>query len=134
MCHVCVLVDREKHVTYIPYYNHIPSLCFTYTCTYSSANIKWSASLSPIEIKPFREASGPRTIIPRVIKAIFMLFFNCSLFEMIVDQTNKYADECVCVCVKSQLKSQGQLRPPTDTLIHTSVMQVDSKTTQSYTG
>ena len=62
---------------------------------YSSANIKWSNTLTHISVKPFTRPVGPTGIIPSVVKDIFFLFFTSSVIEYIVEQSNKYAAECM---------------------------------------
>lgn len=62
---------------------------------YSSSNIKWSASLTRIKVKPFNITSGPRGIIPSLVKEIFFLFFTSSILEHIVEESNRYAAVCM---------------------------------------
>ncbi len=70
-------------------------MCKWFVLNYSSNNITWSTTLTPIHIKPFNQRTGPRIIIPRVVNEIFFLFFTSSLLEEIVRQTNAYAAECM---------------------------------------
>lgn len=62
---------------------------------YSSQNIKWKAKLTSIQVEPFVHPTGPRVTIPSIIMDIFFLFFTSSVMEHIVDQSNKYAAECM---------------------------------------
>ena len=58
----------------------------------------WPPFLLPVEIKRFSKPSGAQTIVPSIVKQIFMLFFNSSLLEVIVNHTNKCAAECMGNC------------------------------------
>ena len=62
---------------------------------YSSETIQWKTKTKKITVKPFRSVVGPRVPVPCSIIAIFQLFFTSSLLEMIVEETNKYAAECM---------------------------------------
>ena len=62
---------------------------------HSGANITWSSSLRKVHVKPFRAISGPCTIIPSVVREIFMLFFTTSVLDYIVVQSNNYAQKCL---------------------------------------
>ncbi len=46
-------------------------------------------------MKTFNQLAGPRVIIPRVVKEIFFLFFTSTVLEHIVEQSNKFAAECM---------------------------------------
>ena len=50
---------------------------------------------TPIQIEPFVQPTGPRVNIPSLAKEIFFLFFTSSVLEHIVEQSNKYAAECM---------------------------------------
>ena len=63
--------------------------------TYSAENITWTETLTPITIKSFTKTAGPKVPIPQSAKEIFFLFFTPTLFELIVEQTNKYTAECM---------------------------------------
>ena len=62
--------------------------------TYSAENITWTETLTPITVEDFTKPAGPKVPIPRSAKEIF-LFFTPTLLELIVEQTNKYAAECM---------------------------------------
>lgn len=46
-------------------------------------------------MEPFVQPTGPRVDIPSMAKEIFFLFFTSSVLEHIVEQSNKYAAECM---------------------------------------
>ena len=48
-----------------------------------------------IRVKPFTAPTGPTVSLPSVVKEIFFLFFTSSVLEHIVEQSNKYAAECL---------------------------------------
>ena len=56
--------------------------------------IKWNAQLTPIQVEPFVQPTGPRVHIPSMAKEIFFLFFTSSILEHIVEQSNRYAAQC----------------------------------------
>ena len=58
--------------------------------TYSAENITWTETLSPIT-----KTAGTKVPIPWSAKEIFFLFFIPTLLELIIEQTNKYAAECM---------------------------------------
>ena len=62
---------------------------------HSSANINWTEELTSIHIEDFNKTPGPKVAIPRSVKDIFFLFFTPTLLQLIVDQSNKYAAECM---------------------------------------
>ena len=62
---------------------------------YSSQNIKWTGKLTPIEVQPFGEPTGPRVNIPSSVKDIFFLFFTSIILEHIVVESNTYAAQCM---------------------------------------
>ena len=62
--------------------------------TYSAENITWTET-THITVEDFTKPAGPKVPIPRSAKEIFFLFFTPTLLELIVEQTNKYAAECM---------------------------------------
>ena len=56
--------------------------------------MKWSATLTPIEVEPFTQQTGPQVIIPSLVKEIFFLFLTSTILEHIVVETNRYAADC----------------------------------------
>ena len=62
--------------------------------TYSAENITWTETLTPITVEDFTKPAGPKVPIPWSAQEIF-LFFTPTLLELIVEQTNKYAAECM---------------------------------------
>ena len=74
--------------------------CMSITCkhfstTYSAENITWTEQLTSITVESFNKTAGPKVPIPHSAKEIFFLFFTPPLLELIVEQTNKYAAECM---------------------------------------
>ena len=63
--------------------------------TYSAENITWTEMLTPITVEDFMKPAGPKVPIPRSAKEV--LFFTLTLLELIVEQTNKYPAECMCL-------------------------------------
>ena len=51
--------------------------------------------MTPITVESFTKTPGPKQSIPQTAKEIFHLFFTPTLLELIVEQTNKYAAECM---------------------------------------
>ena len=68
--------------------------CLLYL-NYSSQNIKWTGKLTPIEVQPFGEPTGPRVNIPSSVKDMFFLFFTSTILEHIVVESNRYAAQCM---------------------------------------
>ena len=71
------------------------SVCKQSSTTYSAENITWTEELTPITVEGFKKTPGPKVPIPQSAKEIFFLFFTPTLLELIVEQTNKYAAECM---------------------------------------
>ena len=63
--------------------------------SYSSENISWTEQLTPIIVQDFNKTPGPKLTIPHTVKETFFLFFTPMLLELIVEQSNKYAAECM---------------------------------------
>ena len=69
------------------------------TCTYYVHNIHfrehhWTQQLTPINVE-FKKTPGPKVSIPGTVREIFFLFFTQTLLQLIVEQSNKYAAECM---------------------------------------
>ena len=62
---------------------------------YSSENITWTDNLTSIRVEEFKQRPGPKLTIPGVVKEIFFLFFTPTLLELIVEESNRYAAECM---------------------------------------
>ena len=69
--------------------------CKHFSTTYSAENITWTEQLTSITVESFNKTAGPKVPIPHSAKEIFFLFFTPPLLELIVEQTNKYAAECM---------------------------------------
>ena len=52
--------------------------------------MKWSATLTPIEVKSFTQQTRPQVNIPSLVKEIFILFFTATILEHIVVETNRF--------------------------------------------
>ena len=55
----------------------------------------WSSSIKPICPKDFTSHVGPTVDVPGSPLEIFRLFFTLEILQHIVDQTNKYAFQCI---------------------------------------
>ena len=55
----------------------------------------WSSSIKPICPKDFTSHVGPTVNVPGSPFEIFRLFFTLKILQHIVDQTNKYAFQCI---------------------------------------
>ena len=65
---------------------------------YNNNNIvvtEWSTHATPIIVTPCTELAGPRVQLPHDPLGTFSLFFNNSLVGMIVEETNRYAEQCL---------------------------------------
>ena len=62
--------------------------------TYSSGNITWTDKLTGIRVEEFKQKPGPKVTIPDIVKEIF-LFFTPTLLELIVEESNRYAADCM---------------------------------------
>ena len=51
--------------------------------------------MTPVTVEEFKSKPGPKVSIPGTAKDIFFLFFTPTLLELIVEQSNKYAAECM---------------------------------------
>ena len=54
--------------------------------------IAWSSDASPVVVIPCTEQSGPRVPLPSDPLGLFSLFFDDTLVDLIVEETNKYAE------------------------------------------
>ena len=48
-----------------------------------------------IKVEEFKQKPGPKVTIPGLVKEIFFLFFTTPLLELIVEESNRYAAECM---------------------------------------
>lgn len=62
---------------------------------HSAETIKWSKDLRKVTTRPFTSPAGPKVPIPPSALGTFLLFFTTALLEHIVEQTNRYAHECM---------------------------------------
>ena len=62
---------------------------------YSSSNIEWSQQLKTVVVKSYQGTSGPSSTLPDTIKALFMIFFSSSVMDYIVQESNRYAEQCL---------------------------------------
>jgi len=69
--------------------------------------IEWKSEYSPVQVEPFREATGPITAIPVAVAEIFQLFFSMAITQLIVEQKNLYASQ---VMVLSCLPHEHRLQ------------------------
>ena len=56
---------------------------------------EWSTQATPVVVTPCTELAGPRVPLPHDPLGIFSLFFNDNLVGMIVEETNRYAEQCL---------------------------------------
>ena len=61
----------------------------------SSSNITWSSILEKVTITPFQHKVGPEVTVPSSPLGTFFLFFTTSIIQHIVQETNRYAAECM---------------------------------------
>ena len=57
--------------------------------------IKWSNNYMPVTVDSFTESVGPTVSVPSSPLEAFMLFFTQSLLQLIVNETNRYAETCM---------------------------------------
>ena len=57
--------------------------------------MKWTSTMKSITPKDFTHTVGPTVVIPDSPLGIFKLFFTVEILQYIVEQTNKYALECM---------------------------------------
>ena len=53
----------------------------------------WTSTIAPVEIKQFNSPVGPTTHIPESPKEVFELFFSDDLMQLMVLESNRYAEE-----------------------------------------
>ena len=58
-------------------------------------DVVWTDELHAITVQHFSEQVGPKIPIPSDPLQVFMLFFTTSVLQIIVDQTNLYALQCM---------------------------------------
>ena len=54
--------------------------------------VEWKTQFSVVQVEPFRE-TGPTTAFPVAIAEIFKMFFSVGIVQLIVEQTNLYANQ-----------------------------------------
>ena len=87
----CTLVTHTLHT-----HTHTHTLTHTLTHKHSSKNVTLSTTSEPIHITAFQGANRPLRTVPNTIKAIiFTLFFNTFVLDIIVTESNRYAQQCV---------------------------------------
>ena len=57
--------------------------------------IVWTSQLKETSVREFRHHVGPTCIIPPSASATFFLFFTSALLQLVVDETNRYAAQCL---------------------------------------
>ena len=57
--------------------------------------VEWSSTLTSVTVQLFREHVGPRVPIPSNILSIFLSFMTSSIWQLIIDQTNLFALQCL---------------------------------------
>lgn len=53
----------------------------------------WTSTLKPVEVKPFNSPVGPTQAVPESPREVFELFFSDNLIQLIVTESNRYAEE-----------------------------------------
>ena len=56
---------------------------------------EWASQATPVVVTPWSEQAGPRVPLPHDPLSLFSLFFDDSLVGLIVEETNRYAEECL---------------------------------------
>ena len=74
---------------------HIHASYIKYHTSYSSSNITCSKVLKSITVHSFGHPVGLQEVVPNSVLGTFFLFFTQNLLEYIVQQTNKFALECM---------------------------------------
>ena len=94
---VCACVDTcmHKYTRTCRCMYYMSSVYEHSSTTYSAENITLTETLTPITTEDFTKPAGPKVPIPRSAKEIFFIFFTPTLLELIVEQTSKYAAECM---------------------------------------
>ena len=79
--HLQLLVRQKKHYStmYLQY-------------SHSLSYVAWSSDASPVVVTPCTEQPGPRVSLPSDPLGLFSLYFDDTLFDLIVEETNKYAE------------------------------------------
>ncbi len=57
--------------------------------------IVWTSNLKETSRHEFRQHVGPTCIIPPSASETFFLFFTSALLQLVVDETNRYAAQCL---------------------------------------
>ena len=55
--------------------------------------VEWSKDASPVVVTPCSEQAGPRVQLPSDPLGLFSLFFDDTLVDLIVEETNRYAEQ-----------------------------------------
>ena len=55
--------------------------------------LDWSTDASPVVVTPCSEPAGPRVQLPSDPLGLFSLFFDDTLVDLIVEETNRYAEQ-----------------------------------------
>ena len=55
----------------------------------------WTATLNPVQVKPFTSPVGPATAIPESPREVFEMFFSDDLMTLMVTESNRYAEEVI---------------------------------------
>ena len=56
---------------------------------------EWSTQATPVVVTPCTELAGPTVPLPHDPLGIFSLYFDDNLVGMIVEETNRYAEQCL---------------------------------------
>ena len=74
----------------------IPTSPFNFNYTIMIIFItEWSIQATPVVVTPCTELAGPRVPLPHDPLGIFSLYFDDNLVGMIVEETNRYAEQCL---------------------------------------
>ena len=57
--------------------------------------IEWTSTVKETQTNKFEHHVGPTCIVPPSASGAFFLFFTSALFQLVVDETNWYAAECL---------------------------------------
>uniref|UniRef100_A0A1X7TJJ1 PiggyBac transposable element-derived protein domain-containing protein n=1 Tax=Amphimedon queenslandica TaxID=400682 RepID=A0A1X7TJJ1_AMPQE len=60
-----------------------------------STELSWSDLLEPVSYENFKDEKGPTTALPATPLEVFRLFFNSTITELLVTETNRYASLCL---------------------------------------
>ena len=61
----------------------------------SIIHTEWKSKVSPVDVRPFVQPTGPAVRLSADPAELFSLFFTPDIIHSIVEETNRYAEQCL---------------------------------------